>query len=65
MYIGFVVSFVIICLFMNIVDKIFPHVNWAAKTHYKYFLLINFLAIANLLILIIMTLKLATNFFIQ
>lgn len=65
MYIGFIISFIVIGLFMNIVDKILPNINWAAKTHYRYFLLINFLAIANFLILIIMTLKLATNFFIQ
>ena len=65
MYKEFIISLAILYLFTLYVDKIYPHVNWAAKTHFKYYVLINFLVFTNILILIIMVLKGVINFLME
>jgi len=63
MYI-FIITLILIHLTTNIVDYMYPHVNWAAKTHFKYYILINILVFVNLLILIIMALEKTMNFLV-
>jgi len=62
MHIILVIILIIILLFIAFMNKFYPSINWAAKTNFKYYVLINILAFTNILTLIIMILKDVINF---